>query len=41
MTEKSADEFLFQKEEEKKIIFRSMIVPEKVLDNDHLQKDKI
>jgi hypothetical protein len=41
MIEKSADEFLFEKDEEKKVVFRSMIVPEKVLDNDHLQKDKV
>lgn len=41
MTEKSADEFLFEKEEEKKVLFRSMIVPEKVLNNDNLQEDKV
>ena len=41
MTEKTADEFLFRGEEEQKTKFRSMIVPERVLENDNIQEDKI
>jgi hypothetical protein len=34
-----ADELLFEKEE--KPVFRSMIVPDKVLDNDNISEDKV
>ena len=36
---KTADELLFRDEE--KPVFRSMIVPDKVVDNDSIQQDKI
>jgi hypothetical protein len=37
---KTADELLFC-EEEVKLKFRSMIVPEKILENDNIQEDKV
>jgi len=41
MKEIPADEFLFTKEEDIKPVFRSMIVPEKILDNDNIQESKV
>lgn len=38
-TKHPADELLFEKEE--KPVFRSMIVPDQVLTNDSVSKDKI
>ena len=39
---KTADDYIFDVEEEKKKIkFRSMIVPDKILDNDNIQEDKV
>lgn len=37
---KTADELLFS-DEDAKPKFRSMIVPEKILDNDNIQEDKV
>jgi len=39
--EKTADDFLFREETTKKTKFRSMILPEKVLENDNIQESKI
>jgi hypothetical protein len=39
--EKTADDYLFVEDTEQKIKFRSMIVPEKVINNDNIQEDKI
>lgn len=41
MSKKTADEFLFNEEENNRIVFRSMIVPEKILENDNIQEDKV
>jgi len=41
MKEIPADEFIFRKDEDTKPIFRSMIVPEKILDNDNIQESKV
>jgi hypothetical protein len=37
---KTADELLFY-EDDNKPKFRSMIVPEKILENDNIQEDKV
>jgi|688.fasta_scaffold509084_2 hypothetical protein len=35
-----ADELLFKKDKEQ-VVFRSMVVSDKVLDNDHIQENKV
>lgn len=39
MKEHEADKLLFREEEKPK--FRSMVVPDKVLENDNIQEDKV
>jgi hypothetical protein len=39
---KTADDYVFNVEEvEEKIKFRSMVVPDKILENDNIQEDKV
>lgn len=41
---KTADDYIFdisEENEKKEIKFRSMVVPDKILENDHIQENKI